>query len=292
MGQTCALLGSADPRLNAFGAIDLRLSRQVRSYRRVDAPPTRVKPIPITLLQYAAENTRTESNPSPLILACADMMIIGFYFLMRSGEYAVANAESHPFRLADIELYVGAHRLDINTAPLAVLRTATFVILCFTTQKNAVRGEKIGHGRSGIPFFCPVAALVRRIVHLRTHGASTITPVNTVYTITRGVAHASALTTRAMTAYLRRFVAIRGDHYGLRPGDIEARSLRSSGAMALLCAQIDTDLIQLVGRWRSDSMLRYLHVQAAPIMSPLASAMTQGGDFTFHPLDPQPPALN
>jgi hypothetical protein len=40
--------------------------------------------------------------------------------------------------------------------------------------------------------------------------------------------------------------------------------------MALLCAKVDTDLIQLLGRWRSDLMLRYLQVQAQPVMQKFA----------------------
>jgi hypothetical protein len=47
--------------------------------------------------------------------------------------------------------------------------------------------------------------------------------------------------------------------------------------MALLCAHVDTDIIRLVGRWHSNEMLRYLHIQAEPTMaawllSPHASA--------------------
>jgi hypothetical protein len=34
--------------------------------------------------------------------------------------------------------------------------------------------------------------------------------------------------------------------------------------MALLNGGVDTDIIRLIGRWRSDKMLRYLHVQAEP----------------------------
>ena len=39
--------------------------------------------------------------------------------------------------------------------------------------------------------------------------------------------------------------------------------------MTLLCAKVDTDQIRLIGRWRSDEMLQYLHVQAEPIDSPI-----------------------
>ena len=46
------------------------------------------------------------------------------------------------------------------------------------------------------------------------------------------------------------------------PADVSARSLRAAGAMALLCADVDSDRIRLLGRWQSDQMFRYLHVQA------------------------------
>jgi hypothetical protein len=53
--------------------------------------------------------------------------------------------------------------------------------------------------------------------------------------------------------------------------------------MALLCAHVDRDVIRLLGRWRSDQMLRYLHVQAEPVMRHFARRMMQDGDFTFLP---------
>jgi hypothetical protein len=61
------------------------------------------------------------------------------------------------------------------------------------------------------------------------------------------------------------------------------RSLRASGAMALLCADVDLDHIRLLGRWRSDEMLRYLHVQAFPIVAPLAEQMVRHGFYTLIP---------
>ncbi len=57
-----------------------------------------------------------------------------------------------------------------------------------------------------------------------------------------------------------------GPSYGITPHEISIRSLRASGAMSLLCAKVDTDMIRLMGRWRSDEMLRYLHVQSFPLL--------------------------
>jgi hypothetical protein len=65
--------------------------------------------------------------------------------------------------------------------------------------------------------------------------------------------------------------------------DVTVRSTRAGGAMALLCAGVDSDRIRLVGRWRSDEMYRYLDVQAQPVMNGLAAAMLGGGDFRLTP---------
>jgi hypothetical protein len=55
--------------------------------------------------------------------------------------------------------------------------------------------------------------------------------------------------------------------------------------MALLCGGVDTDIIRLIGRWRSDEMLvRYLlHAQAEPVMRRHSTLMLLGGDYTLHP---------
>ena len=70
---------------------------------------------------------------------------------------------------------------------------------------------------------------------------------------------------------------------GFNPADIEARSLRAAGAMALLCANVDSDRIRIVGRWRSDEMFRYLHPQAQPLMQNFAQRMVAGGTFVLLP---------
>jgi len=85
------------------------------------------------------------------------------------------------------------------------------------------------------------------------------------------------------TQLMRRACSYLGPTVGVNPQDISIRSLRSSGAMALLCADVDPDRIRLVGRWKSDEMLRYLHVQALPIVAPLATLMVQHGFFSFIP---------
>jgi hypothetical protein len=111
----------------------------------------------------------------------------------------------------------------------------------------------VGLGRSGHPAYCPVVALTNRVRHLRTHNAPLTTPLYAYY-------HTkwNRIATTTLTTQLRHAVTAMGHTYGIAPTNISVWSLRSSGAMSLLCAKVDTDMIRLLGRWRRDEMLRYL----------------------------------
>jgi hypothetical protein len=283
IGQTHASMGAPDPRINAFGKIDFRLQRQLACYAKADPPPSRVKPIPLPILQQATNMCHLNGDAASL--AIADMLILGFFFLLRPGEYAsTANVDSTPFRVCDVRLFIGPRRLCVLTSPPELLLNATFVGLEFTNQKNAVRGEVIGLARSGSPLWCPVAAVIRRLLYLRPLQAPPTTPL---YSYLSPTSQAwCAVTSAHLTTHLRAAAHAMGEPFGILPADISARSLRSSGAMALLCSKLDTDQIRLLGRWRSDEMLRYLHVQAYPLVSHLAATMLQHGTFHFIPAQP------
>jgi len=212
-------------------------------------------------------------------LAVADMITIAFYFLLRPGEYTGNPSDTTPFRLRDVALFVGAVRLDLRTASNQDIATATFATLEFTTQKNGVRGEVVGLGRSGDPHFCPVAALTSRVLHLKQHGAPSDTNLAMYHYNIRW----QPVRPSDVTHALRLAATVLGPTYGFLPSDISARSLRAAGAMALLCAKVDHDTIRLIGRWRSDEMFRYLHVQAAPVMHNFSSRMLRDGTFSLHP---------
>ena len=134
------------------------------------------------------------------------------------------------------------------------LAAATFVILVFTTLKNGVWGEKIGHGATGNPLLCPMEALRRRVAHLRQHGSPTDTPL-AHFNTPRG--RWTNVTPTMVTAHLKVMIKLlTGTHLGFTHKDDSTRSLRTAGAMALLCSGVDTDIISLIGRWRSDKMLQ------------------------------------
>jgi hypothetical protein len=161
----------------------------------------------------------------------------------------------------------------------ANLALADFATLEFTTQKNGVWGKVIGLGCTG-EYFSPVQALQCRIQHLCLHNTPAATPLASYSQ------HAKwyRITPSQITTALRSAVSsVDPNSLGFTTSDSSARSLRATGAMALLCAHVDTDIIRLVGRWRSDEMLRYLHVQAEPIMRNFSCKMISDGDFNLLP---------
>lgn len=271
--QRFSELGAPDPRLDAQGHQDFRLRRMYAAWKKEDDPPARVEPIPMPiLLQAEALGRRTPRDRATL-----DCMWMGFYFLLRPGEYANASGDAKtPFRLQDVQFKIGSrHYPDVMTVPIETLLAATFVSLTFTNQKNGVKGEKLGHASNGQRFACPVRAVIRRVEHLRSHHAHPSTPLHVYYD--HGAPY--AVSASMLSSLLRSAALTIPGHCGVQLSHISARSLRNSGAMALLLAGCDPDKIRIVGRWRSDAMFRYMHSHALPLIQNNSTLMFRGGSY-------------
>ena len=273
IGQTFLHVGADDPRLNSAHTIDFRLQRTLKAWKACDPAPDRVKPVPIQVIRRIA--FLAQSSPDPTLCASADMIIIAFFYLLRPGEYT--DNDKNPFRFEDVQLFIGDTRINLTTAPREQVQQARFASLTFTNQKNGVRGEVIGLACSGDPYLCPVQAIIRRVLYLRQHSAPSDTPLARLFHSTTKV------TASLLTTCIRDSVAHLGPSLGFLPQDVSARCLRAAGATALLLAKVDPDVIRLIGRWRSDEMLRYLHVQAYPLMKDYARQMLSAGMYTLIP---------
>jgi hypothetical protein len=82
---------------------------------------------------------------------------------------------------------------------------------------------------------------------------------------------------------LRHAMRLNFHRTSIKAADISAHSLRAGGTMAMFFGKIDINNIHFMGRWRSDAMMRYLHVQAHPIMGRFAEVMYNNGAYTFQP---------
>ena len=74
-----------------------------------------------------------------------------------------------------------------------------------------------------------------------------------------------------------------GVQLDITPDEVSARSPRAGGATALLCANVNPNVIQLLGQWKFNAMIRYLHVLAQPVIGKYATRMSHRGNFTFGP---------
>jgi hypothetical protein len=204
----------------------------------------------------------------------ADMTTIALFYLLQPGEYKGTTNDGAAFRLSNLQLWIGNHDVDVMHASKELI-ASTPASLVFTTQKNGVRGEVVNHACSGATHWCPVMTLIRRVVHLRHFNITSTTLIATYYKSNRR----RPVTPNDITLALRHAVRLVVPEVGLVKADMPARSLRAGSAMALICAQVDDNIIRLLGRWRSDAMLRYPHIQARPVMRNFAAQMLQHGMY-------------
>ena len=175
-------------------------------------------------------------------------------------------------------MYAG-HTAPLNDAIIA--SSLSHGSLEFADQKNAVRGERVGHKPNSDPFYCPCKALARIAMRLQRDGATRTTPLYQHFN--RHPKHRKwfSVTPALVTRALRLTASELPDTKGLDSSLLSSRSLRPGGATALLCANVGADAIMLLGRWKSDAMFRYLRIQAAS--ANYAQLMLDHGAFSFHP---------
>jgi hypothetical protein len=231
--------------------------------RKEDSAPSRVLPIPVQVLQRAAAIALLQNTA--LSLSAADLIWLAFFFLLRPGEYTITGKSPHPFTLADVRLWHHDTPIDPLMALPDSLILATFVILIFTDQKNAVRSETVGHGRSGDPQACPVLAVVCRILHLCSFDAPPNTQLCTLN------ATGSSIPAKSITALCHQGGLAFSVCNNVTLPILHQKAIRATGASALLAQGANYKTIKLLGRWKSNAAMRYLHLQSR--MSALAPSM-------------------
>ena len=63
--------------------------------------------------------------------------------------------------------------------------------------------------------------------------------------------------------------------------EIDSRFLRLGGATTLLCTKVDRDFIQLQGCWKSNAMIRHLHISVLPWVNKFAEQMLKAAILPF-----------
>jgi hypothetical protein len=101
--------------------------------------------------------------------------MIGFYYLLRIGEYTTKGArnnskQTEEFKLGDITFFSkdtrGQLRCLPRDAPVDLILAAKGATMKLDNQKNGWKGICVYQECNGDPIYCPVRALGRRYVHL------------------------------------------------------------------------------------------------------------------------------
>ncbi|CAB9513704.1 hypothetical protein SEMRO_607_G174680.1 [Seminavis robusta] len=88
-----------DPRLDEHNTTHIELANISRGYSKADPPPDKTKPIPLQLLRHAITCILSTSSRDQTI---RNMLLMGWFFLLRPGEYTYSAPINTPFRLKDV----------------------------------------------------------------------------------------------------------------------------------------------------------------------------------------------
>ncbi|EGZ12445.1 hypothetical protein PHYSODRAFT_517498 [Phytophthora sojae] len=224
-----------DPRLDAHHAMVLS------GIRRANPPPARRDPVMRPVLKWIIDNLDLSKAQHRVIGGAA---VLGFFFLLRSAEYLLVRGRRRVYTLQVRDVVVR----DANGLQTQSARQACSIKVTFRGQKN----DQEGHGmqrvlrRSGDQRFCPVWAgtlLLQNASQLRLKSTDPLCSLSTT----------KMLSAELMAKLLRAAAKATGNEASRVP----CHSLRSGGATTLLAAGVDSTVVMLHGRWRSDVYQRY-----------------------------------
>jgi hypothetical protein len=201
-----------------------------------------------------------------------DLIVLAFFFLLRVGEYTKSYGDRRtvPLRRQDIQLWQDTQVVP-HDAPLETLLATTGVTIHLENQKNGNKNAVLHHYSSAVPGFDPVqsaARLVFAIQHL-----PPATPLGTFVDGQGRQKQASAADVRTAI----RIGAV-GDNLascGYTLNLIGSHSLRSGGAIHLKLAGYDDDMVKKLGRWSSNTYLRYIQSQIGQLTTGVATNMAR-----------------
>ena len=231
-----------------------------------DDPPTMKKlPVGIEVPEYISlcslRPTATEHERT-----AADLILIAFYYLLRIGEYTGKGTRNETkqtvqFRFKDVTFFSmdarGTLRQLPRTASDTDIATARSATLKLENQKNGWKGVCIHQECNGDYYHCPVRALGRRYLHIRTHVSHPQDTFLSTYFTNPASRH--DMTDKYIRATLKlAAVALEYPSRGIPIDRVDTHSLRSGGANALALNGYSDRKIQKMGRWRSATFKEYI----------------------------------
>eukprot|EP00536_Pseudo-nitzschia_multiseries_P018276 jgi/Psemu1/54868/gm1.54868_g len=184
----------------------------LRRYAKLDPAPSRVKPVPITLVLHALRFAYYDS-PSPAHQGVANMICIAFFFCLRPGECTSTTRDDQTFLPQDFSFYYLGAKLIQHSYPLQELQAAT---------SQCVLAKSSTSGWSCCPSSSPFSPAPRLASYIAN---GVLTPVQS----------------ENVTTSIRVYAKTLYPTTDISPVVVSAQSLCAGGTMALLQGKCDSN---------------------------------------------------
>lgn len=258
----------------------------IDGWKKVDPPTLKMLPVEADVPEYIA-TLGMQKTSTVLDKTIGDLALIAFYYLLRVGEYTTKasrenSTQTIQFKMEDITFFKRNARGDLRclsrSAPNWMIATADGATLKLDNQKNGWKGVCVFQEANGEPFLCPVRALSRRYLHLRSFKANHKEPISTYWA---SPTEAASVTAEHMSRAIKLAAAML--HYPTQKGipiaRINTHSLRSGGANTLALSGYSDTQIQKMGRWRGATFKEYIRNELAVYSEGMSTKMKRSFHF-------------
>lgn len=263
--------GLSDPRRAdpAQHHLDVAIASYIDRCKKEDPAPRPQLALPSSTILWIALNYCFHA--SSRMRTIGDLVVLAFFFLLRVGEYTTSSdpRQTVPLRRQDIKLWRNKTLLS-HTLPLHELLQADAVTIFLDNQKNGFRGATLHHTASGNTL-CPVKSAARLVHQIAALPEST--GLGTYVDPDGAVRKVSATEIRAAVQMGAAADNLEAMGYDLTR--IGSHSLRSGGATHLKLCGYDETTIKKLGRWSSNTYLRYIQNQIGELTAGIATAMSR-----------------
>ena len=278
VAQTFRLNKFESPIHDAAGRLDPLLALQLKRYADEDPGPTPQQALPLEVIRKVRSWARNETD-----IAIGQLVVVAFFFAMRSCEYSDVGSRrtTSVIRVDDVRFRQKGQ--DLQTTDRGQLENADTVTITFRRQKNGDKGATVTqhrNDRQGQADICPVRALADLTTRVRGYDCLSRTNPKINAVRKQDSDEPQYISSKAILRQLRMATTLAGEkRLGLQASSIGTHSIRSGAAMAMHLAGVPSETIQMVGRWRSQTFMRYLRIQVPDSTLGVAARMTSRQSF-------------
>ncbi|KAI2498218.1 hypothetical protein MHU86_16300 [Fragilaria crotonensis] len=241
---------------DAAGRLDPLLALQLKRYADEDPGPTPQQALPLEVIRKVRSWARNETD-----IAIGQLVVVAFFFAMRSCEYSDVGSRrtTSVIRVDDVRFRQKGQ--DLQTIDRGQLENADTVSITFRRQKNGDKGATVTqhrNDRQGQTDICPVRVLADLTTRVRSYDCHSRTNPKINAVRTQDSDEPQHISSKSILRQLRMATTRREERLGLQASGIGTHSIRSGAAMAMHLAGVPSETIQMVGRWRSQTFMRYL----------------------------------